>query len=198
MLLDSFSRIHNYLRLSLTARCNFKCVYCYSPESPPSSIDESFMLRLVSLFSTLGVSKVRLTGGEPLVHPKILQIASSIKKNPGISHLAITTNGLLLHRYLPGLLDAGLDSMNLSLDSLVPEKFAFIAKVNGFDKVWKGFSDAYGKIRIKLNCVVMKGVNDDEILDFVEIAREKDVSVRFIEFVPYTGNQWDDRPMRKL
>ena len=135
-LIDSYSRVHNYLRLSLTTRCNFKCTYCYTPEaSPVPSIPSSFMLRLVKLFASQGVDKVRLTGGEPLVHPNIIEIASNIKKVPGINHLAITTNGLLLHRHLPGLLQAGLNSMNLSLDSLVPAKFAFIAKVDGFAKV---------------------------------------------------------------
>ena len=135
VLFDSFSRLHNYLRLSLTGRCNFKCSYCYTPDTPPPQVSTDFMLRLVRLFATQGVNKVRLTGGEPLVHPKIIDIAEKVKKTPGINHLAITTNGLLLHRHLPKLLEAGLDSMNLSLDSLVPEKFAFIAKVDGFDKV---------------------------------------------------------------
>lgn len=193
-LIDSYSRIHNYLRLSLTSRCNFKCSYCYIPEASSSDpVPYTFLLRLVSIFAKQGVEKVRLTGGEPLIHPKIVEITSSIKKIPEIRHLAITTNGLLLNRHLPGLLSAGLDSMNLSLDSLVPEKFAFIAKVDGFSKVWKGFLDAYGKISIKLNCVVMKGINDDEILDFVELAKNMNISVRFIEFVPYTGNQWEDK-----
>lgn len=192
-LIDSFSRIHNYLRLSLTSRCNFKCTYCYTADTPSDPVPHTFLLRLVSIFAKQGVEKVRLTGGEPLIHPKIVEIASEIKKNPEIRHLAITTNGLLLNRHLPGLLSAGLDSMNLSLDSLVPAKFAFIAKVDGFSKVWQGFLDSYGKIAIKLNCVVMKGINDDEIIDFVNLARDRDISVRFIEFVPYTGNQWDDK-----
>ena len=192
-LIDSFNRVHNYLRLSLTGRCNFKCSYCYTPETPKSAVSSDFLIRLVSLFAQQGVSKVRLTGGEPLIHPKIIQIAHAIKKVPQINHLAITTNGLLLTRLLPDLLSSGLDSMNLSLDSLVPGKFAFISKVDGFSKVWQGFNEAYGKLAIKLNCVAMKGINDDEIIDFVELARDRDISVRFIEFVPYTGNQWDDK-----
>ena len=194
-LLDSYSRLHNYLRLSLTGRCNFKCSYCYTPEAPPPQVSHDFMLRLVGLFASQGVDKVRLTGGEPLIHPKIIEIARRVKEIPGIKHLAITTNGFLLHRHLTSLLDAGLDSMNLSLDSLVPAKFAFISKMDGFDKVWKGFLQGYdsGRLRIKLNCVMMRGINDDEIMDFVELAKDRDISVRFIEFVPYTGNQWDDK-----
>jgi molybdenum cofactor biosynthesis protein A len=192
-LLDSYSRLHNYLRLSLTGKCNFKCSYCYTPNTPAPQISTDFMLRLVRLFASQGVEKVRLTGGEPLVHPDVVEIASKVKKIQGINHLAITTNGFLLYRHLPGLLEAGLDSMNLSLDSLVPAKFAFIAKFDGFDKVWKGFEEAYGKIKIKLNCVVMRGINDDEILDFIKLAENRNISVRFIEFVPYTGNQWDDK-----
>jgi cyclic pyranopterin phosphate synthase len=136
---------------------------------------------------------VRLTGGEPLIHPKILEIAKSVKQVKGINHLAITTNGLLLRRHLPGLLSAGLNSINLSLDSLIPAKFAFISKVDGFSKVWQGFNECLGKVSLKLNCVAMKGVNDDEILDFIELAKDREISVRFIEFVPYTGNQWEDK-----
>lgn len=193
VLVDAYSRLHNYLRLSLTGRCNFKCSYCYTPEAPPAQVSHDFMLRLVRLFASQGVDKVRLTGGEPLIHPQIIEIARQIKATPGIKHLALTTNGLLLNRHLKNLLAAGLDSMNLSLDSLVPQKFAFISKVDAFDKVWGGFLQAYGKLKIKLNCVIMRGINDDEILSFVELAQNRDISVRFIEFVPYTGNQWDDK-----
>lgn len=192
-LFDSFGRLHNYLRLSLTSRCNFKCVYCYTDDTPPPAVAEDFLCRLVTIFASQGVTKVRLTGGEPLVHPKILQIAKNIKNTQGINHLAITTNGLLLHRYLSGLIDAGLDSINLSLDSLVPAKFAFMAKVDAFEKVWRSLKLSYEKLPIKLNCVVMRNMNDDEILDFVELARDMKISVRFIEFVPYTGNQWEDK-----
>lgn len=190
-LVDSFSRIHNYLRLSLTAKCNFKCTYCYSPDvKSPEAVPHEFMIRLVRLFATQGVDKVRLTGGEPLIHPQIVEIAHAVKATPGIKHLALTTNALLLHRYLNGLIDAGLDSINLSLDTLVPAKFAFISKVDGFHKVYKAFEECLTRIpSIKVNCVVMKGVNDEEILDFVELARDRDFSMRFIEFVPYTGNQ---------
>ncbi|CAG9334632.1 unnamed protein product [Blepharisma stoltei] len=194
-LVDAYARIHNYLRLSLTAKCNFKCTYCYTPDvKPPKAVPYQFMLRLVRLFASQGVNKVRLTGGEPLIHPNVVEIARAVKSTPGINHLAITTNGLLLHRHLDGLLDAGLDSINLSLDTLVPAKFAFISKVDGFQKVWRSFEECLGKLKsIKLNCVVMNGVNDDEILDFVELTRHNDFSMRFIEFVPYTGNQWNDK-----
>lgn len=134
-LVDSFGRLHNYLRLSLTATCNFKCSYCYSGETPPAAVPADFLIRLTKIFADQGVNKVRLTGGEPLIHKDIVTIAEQIKQIEGIKHLGITTNGLLLNRYLDGLVRAGLDSLNISLDSLVPAKFTFIAKINGFAKV---------------------------------------------------------------
>jgi len=194
LLTDSFGRVHKYLRLSLTSKCNFKCSYCYSGLPTPPTAEMTFLKRLVGLFATQGVSKVRLTGGEPLLNPQVVEIAKEIKSIPEVNHLAITTNGLLLDRYFKGLVDAGLNSANISLDSLVPAKFAFIAKVDGFHKVWKAIEAATEALdTVKVNCVVMNRINDDEILDFVEIARHRKVSVRFIEFVPYTGNQWTDK-----
>lgn len=192
-LIDSFGRIHKYLRISLTSKCNFKCTYCYSETEPSSSIDTSFMFRIVNIFSQLGINKVRLTGGEPLLHPEIVNLAKLIKQVPQIDSLGITTNGLLLKRHMKGLKEAGLDSINISMDSLVPPKFAFITKINGYEKVWEGIHLSIQHIpKVKLNCVVMKGVNDDELLDFVELAREKNIGVRFIEFMPFTGNSWED------
>lgn len=192
-LIDSFGRVHRYLRISLTSKCNFKCTYCYSESEASSTINTPFMQRILRIFAQLGINKVRLTGGEPLLHPEIVNLAKLIKQIPQINSLGITTNGLLLRRYMQGLKEAGLDSINISLDSLVPPKFAFITKINGYEKVWEGINLSIQHIpKVKLNCVVMKGVNDDEILDFVELVRERNIGVRFIEFMPFTGNSWED------
>jgi cyclic pyranopterin phosphate synthase len=164
-------------------------------ELTPSSdlLTSSEMIRLAELFAQEGVSKVRLTGGEPLVRKDILSIVSGLASVPGIDVVAMTTNGITLSRKLADLKQSGLTHLNVSLDTLVAKKFAFITRRNGWDKVMRGIEEAIslGFSPLKINVVVMKGLNDDEILDFVEFTKEKSVDVRFIEYMPFDGNKWN-------
>lgn len=201
-LVDSYGRLHSYLRISLTSACNFKCGYCVgdSPSKPSTTtLDMSSFLRVVKLLAANGVSKVRLTGGEPTLRPDLPEIVSNIKAFRGIRHVGITTNGFLLPRIANSLASAGLDSVNISLDSLVPAKFAFITKVDGFARVWKGIETSVGLFpTVKLNVVVMNGFNEDELGNFVELAGKLSLTVRFIEYMPFPGNAWSLRKFISL
>jgi len=201
-LVDSYGRIHSYLRISLTSACNFKCGYCVgdSPSNPAtSSLDMSSFLRVARLLAVHGVSKVRLTGGEPTLRPDLPEIVSNLKAISGIRHVGITTNGFVLSRIAGSLASAGLDSVNISLDSLVPGKFAFITKVDGFARVWKGIEASIGLFpTVKLNVVVMNGFNEDELANFVEVAGKFSITVRFIEYMPFPGNAWSLRKFISL
>lgn len=195
MLLDSFNRIHNYLRISLTDACNFRCNYCMPEENTPCMAKSRLMqpdeIEAISkVFVGLGVHKIRLTGGEPLARLEFADIIQRLALLP--VELTLTTNGALLHRFFPLLQSCGVTSLNISMDSLQPEKFNRIVQRNQFDQVWtnlwasveKGFS-------IKINVVAMAGVNDGEILDFIRLTKDFPLHVRFIEFMPFTGNQWE-------
>ncbi|KAF9074904.1 hypothetical protein BDP27DRAFT_1316161 [Rhodocollybia butyracea] len=200
-LIDSFSRRHDYLRISLTERCNLRCFYCMPEEgvelTPKANLlTDSELLRLGKLFVESGVTKIRLTGGEPTVRAGIGEIIAGLNdlRPYGLKSIAMTSNGLALHRRLPGFVENGLSHLNLSLDTLDPFKFEFMTKRRGLDAVLKTLNVAlespYLK-KVKLNVVVVKGLNDSEVLDFVEMTRNKPISVRFIEFMPFTGNKWD-------
>ncbi|XP_062378721.1 molybdenum cofactor biosynthesis protein 1 isoform X2 [Sardina pilchardus] len=201
-LTDSFGRRHNYLRISLTERCNLRCQYCMpeegiklTPRSQLLSTEE--VLTLARLFVQEGVDKIRLTGGEPLIRPDVVHIIGEMRKLEGLKTIAITTNGVNLSRLLPGLKDAGVDLLNISLDSLVPAKFEFIARRKGFHKVMEGINKAIdmGYNIVKVNCVVMRGLNEDELLDFVALTEKKPLEVRFIEYMPFDGNRWNFKKM---
>ncbi|XP_048083961.1 molybdenum cofactor biosynthesis protein 1 isoform X2 [Alosa alosa] len=201
-LTDSFGRRHNYLRISLTERCNLRCQYCMpeegiklTPRAQLLSTEE--VLTLARLFVQEGVDKIRLTGGEPLIRPDVLHIIGEMRKLEGLKTIAITTNGVNLSRLLPGLKDAGVDLLNISLDSLVPAKFEFIARRKGFHKVMEGINKAIemGYNIVKVNCVVMRGLNEDELLDFVALTEKKPLEVRFIEYMPFDGNRWNFKKM---
>lgn len=153
--------------------------------------------RLVSLFAKLGVSKVRLTGGEPLVHPDVVGICSDMSSIPGIKHIAMTTNGILIPRKLNELIAAGVTGLNISLDTLDEHRFQVVTRRNGLSKVLKAISlaEAAGFDPVKINCVVMRGVNEDEIGAFVELTRDRPIEVRFIEYMPFDQNQWERRKM---
>lgn len=201
-LTDSFGRRHNYLRISLTERCNFRCQYCMPEEgvklTPRSQLlTTEEVLTLTRLFVQEGVDKIRLTGGEPLIRPDVLHIIAEMRKLEGLKTIAVTTNGLNLTRLLPGLKEAGLDLLNISLDSLVPAKFEFIVRRKGFHKVMEGINKAIemGYNPVKVNCVVMRGMNEDEILDFVALTEKKPLEVRFIEYMPFDGNKWNFKKM---
>ncbi|KAM8737261.1 molybdenum cofactor biosynthesis protein 1 isoform 2-T2 [Acanthopagrus schlegelii] len=155
------------------------------------------VLTLARLFVREGVEKIRLTGGEPLIRPDVLDIISELRKLEGLKTIALTTNGMNLARLLPKLKDAGLDLINISLDSLVPAKFEFIVRRKGFHKVMEGIDRAIemGYHPVKVNCVVMRGLNEDELLDFVALTEKKPLEVRFIEYMPFDGNKWNFKKM---
>jgi len=152
------------------------------------------IVRLAKLFASVGIDKIRLTGGEPLVRKDIEEIAEELGKIKGISTLAITTNGITLARKLPRLQKAGVNLLNISLDTLDPAKFVLITRRQGWEKVMESINIAVqsGFDPVKVNCVVMRGVNDDELVNFVELTRNSPISVRFIEYMPFGGNKWTD------
>ncbi|KAL0961625.1 hypothetical protein UPYG_G00353950 [Umbra pygmaea] len=201
-LTDNFGRRHSYLRISLTEKCNLRCQYCMPEEgvklTPRAQLlSTSEILAVARIFVQEGVDKIRLTGGEPLIRPDILDIITELRSFEGLKTIAVTTNGMNLARLLPKLKVAGLDLLNISLDSLVPAKFEFIVRRKGFHKVLEGIDKAIdmGFNPVKVNCVVMRGLNEDEILDFVALTENRPLEVRFIEYMPFDGNKWNFRKM---
>ncbi|XP_068657010.1 GTP 3',8-cyclase, mitochondrial [Aristolochia californica] len=198
MLMDSFGRAHTYLRISLTERCNLRCQYCMPAEgvelSPSTQLlSQDEIIRLANLFVSSGVEKIRLTGGEPTIRKDIEDICLRLSKLKGLKTLAMTTNGIVLAKKLPKLKACGLNYVNISLDTLLPAKFEFMTRRKGHEKVMQSIDAAVdlGFNPVKVNCVVMRGLNDDEICDFVELTRDKPINVRFIEFMPFDGNVWN-------
>ncbi|KAL2930314.1 GTP 3' 8-cyclase mitochondrial [Bienertia sinuspersici] len=198
MLVDSFGRAHTYLRISLSERCNLRCQYCMPAdgvELTPSSelLSKDEIVRLTNLFVNYGVNKIRLTGGEPTIRRDIEDICLQLSEIKGLNTLAITTNGITLARKLPKLKKCGLTALNISLDTLIPAKFELMTRRKGHEKVIESINAAValGYDPVKVNCVVMRGFNEDEICDFVELTREKPINVRFIEFMPFDGNVWN-------
>ncbi|XP_077476470.1 molybdenum cofactor biosynthesis protein 1 isoform X2 [Stigmatopora argus] len=201
-LTDNFGRRHNYLRISLTEKCNLRCRYCMPEEGVRLTPRDRLLttgeiLTLARLFVREGVDKIRLTGGEPLIRPDVLDIVAELRKLEGLKTIAVTTNGVNLARLLPRLKEAGLDLINISLDSLVPAKFEFIVRRKGFHKVMESIDRAIemGYDPVKVNCVVMRGLNEDELLDFVALTEKKPLEVRFIEYMPFDGNKWNFQKM---
>ncbi len=196
---DGFGRRHTYLRISLIEHCNLRCRYCmpedglvWTPDAQLLTDDE--IIRLARLFVAEGVTKIRLTGGEPLLRPGLETIAQAIGRLPGLQTLAVTTNGLLLAKKLDRLQAAGVNQLNISLDTLRPERFEAVTRRKGFDLVLRAIDEALGRgyDPVKVNCVVLRGVNDDELVDFVAWTKDRPLEVRFIEFMPFDGNRWDD------
>uniref|UniRef100_A0A8C3JDE3 Molybdenum cofactor biosynthesis protein 1 n=1 Tax=Calidris pygmaea TaxID=425635 RepID=A0A8C3JDE3_9CHAR len=201
-LTDSFGRQHNYLRISLTEKCNLRCQYCMPEEgvqlTPKSELlTAQEIISLARLFVKEGVEKIRLTGGEPLIRPDVVDIVGQLYKLEGLKTIAVTTNGINLARLLPRLKEAGLNAINISLDTLVPAKFEFIVRRKGFHKVMEGIHKAteLGYRPVKVNCVVMRGFNEDELLGFVDFTKDLPVDVRFIEYMPFDGNRWNFKKM---
>ncbi|CAG5866204.1 unnamed protein product [Menidia menidia] len=258
-LTDGFGRKHSYLRMSLTEKCNLRCQYCMPEEGVKLTprgqlLSTSEVLTLARLFVREGVDKIRLTGGEPLIRPDVLDIIrlefrgqkpsvslhlcaspspscpppAELRKLEGLKTIAATTNGMNLAKLLPQLREAGLDLINISLDSLVPAKFEFIVRrkgtgnrtqellagpckfqraalspdrqggaLGGFHKVMEGIDKAVeiGYNPVKINCVVMRGLNEDELLDFVALTETRPLDVRFIEYMPFDGNKWNFKKM---
>ncbi len=202
MLTDSFGRFHDYLRISLTERCNLRCTYCMPPEGvdlKPRSDILTFeeIERLARLFVAQGVRKIRLTGGEPLVRRHVEDLVDRLGALDGLESLAVTTNGLLLEPMLPRLRKGGIREINVSLDTLRSDRFETITRRPGLDRVRSAIDAALhaGYRPVKVNCVLMRGVNDDEVADFVDWTLHEEVAVRFIEYMPFEGNSWDNARM---
>jgi cyclic pyranopterin phosphate synthase len=192
--LDSFGRSINYLRISVTDRCNLRCIYCMPPEGVPQ-ISHSEILSyeeiwaVVQAAAELGINKVRLTGGEPLVRadlPKLIKMISQVEE---IEELSLTTNGTVLKKYALELKQAGLSRVNVSLDTLKADKFRYITRLGELKTVLGGIEAAKeaGFEPVKINTVIMRGINDDEILDFAKMTYEEGCHVRFIELMPFKG-----------
>jgi cyclic pyranopterin phosphate synthase len=193
-LIDRHDRTHRSLRISIVDKCDLRCTYCM-PEDQHFLKREELMTReeiasIAQLFvRKYGITKIRLTGGEPLVRPDAVDIVRDMAQL-GVS-LGLTTNAMTLDKHLDGLIDAGLKSINISLDTFDAERFRKIARRDGFDRVHANILEALRRgLRVKVNMVVMRGVNDDELLRFAEFTRDHDVHVRFIEFMPFAGNHW--------
>ena len=192
--LDAYNRPISYLRISVTDRCNLRCVYCMPPEGV-SWRPHEMILRyeeietVVRAAVELGISKVRLTGGEPLVRMGIVDLVRNLARVPGIDDLAMTTNGILLSRYAADLAEAGLQRVNVSLDTLHPERFQRITRLGRLEDVLTGMEAARraGLEPVKINTVVIRGMNDDEVVDLARKTMEAEWNVRFIELMP-VGN----------
>jgi len=198
MLIDQFNRVIDYVRISVTDRCNLRCRYCVDGDFPFTSHEEILryeeIIRFVKICSELGVTKVRLTGGEPLTRKGIPYLFKEIFSIEGINDVSLTTNGVLLGQKILELKEAGLKRVNISLDSLKRERFAEITRVDAYDEVLMSIEKAIyaGISPIKINTVVIRDFNDDEILDFARLARKWGLEVRFIEFMPFgDSGLWD-------
>jgi cyclic pyranopterin phosphate synthase len=193
MALDRFGRTIHYLRISLTDHCNLRCVYCmpeemtFRPNAALMQDDE--VLILVRLFTSLGFDKFRLTGGEPTVRANIVDLVAEISSTPGVRSLSMTTNGILLSRLARPLAEAGMQRVNISIDTLNPEKFKRLTRWGKVSDVWTGIQAAEeaGLSPIKLNAVVVRGYNEADVLDLASLTRQHNWQVRFIEMMPFAG-----------
>ncbi len=193
MALDRFGRNIHYMRISLTDKCNLRCVYCmpedmvFRPNAELMQDDE--LLKLIQLFTSLGFDKFRLTGGEPTVRLHVVNLVHEIASIPGVESLSMTTNGVLLKKLAGPLKEAGLQRVNISLDTLDPERFHRITRRGKFDDVWAGIleSERVGLVPIKLNAVVVRGFNDQDVVDMARLTCDHPWQVRFIEMMPFAG-----------
>lgn len=194
-IIDHFGRKHTYLRISITDRCNLRCFYCM-PEEGIELTDKPNIMTLEEIvgiserFVSLGVNTIRLTGGEPLIRKNV---DSLIRELSGLGvTLKLTTNGIVLDKYFDLFKDTGLHKINISLDTLEKSKSVFITKRDYFDRILENINRAVGyNFDIKLNVVLIKGVNDMEINNFIELTRNQNIGIKFIEFMPFKGNKWD-------
>ena len=191
---DAYGRQMTYLRISLTDRCNFRCVYCmpatgmvFQPKDELLTDDE--LLRMVGIFARVGFRKLRLTGGEPTIRPHLVDLVRQMKAFEGIDELSMTTNGLLLGRIAHDLKAAGLDRVNVSLDTLDAQKFKFMTRGGRLDLVWQGLEAAHdaGLTPIKINAVVLKGHNEHEVADLAALTIDRPWQMRFLEIMPMEG-----------
>ena len=195
MLADKFGRNHTYLRIALTERCNLRCSYCMPEEgiqlSPKYTIMNTYeIIGIAKQFVNNGITKIRLTGGEPLVRKNVDVIIAELGKL-GVD-LGITTNAILANRYIDVFKKANLKSINISLDTLKKDRFFSITKRKEFERTLNNIDLLYNEgFHLKINVVVTKGMNADEIIDFIELTKDRDWSIRFIEFMPFNGNKWE-------
>jgi cyclic pyranopterin phosphate synthase len=193
MAIDRFGRRNNYLRISLTDHCNLRCVYCMPEDMTfrpnPELMQDDEILRLTRLFADLGFDKVRLTGGEPTVRARVVDIVRGIAATPGIRSVSMTTNGVLLSKLAVPLAEAGLQRVNVSVDTLDPEKFQRLTRWGKLEDVWAGIQAAEqaGLTPIKLNAVVVKGYNEEDVVDLTRLTLEHPWQIRFIEMMPFAG-----------
>ncbi|MGA1874059.1 MAG: GTP 3',8-cyclase MoaA [bacterium] len=200
-MLDAHQRIINYIRVSVTDRCNLRCIYCqpareFHQLARSEILSYEEILHLVQIAISCGITKVRLTGGDPLVRRDIVDLVRSIARLKGITDVSLTTNGILLDRLAGDLYRAGLRRINISLDSLKRDRFQMITGQDGLDQVRKGIDKAHslGFSPIKINTVVIRGVNDDEVLDLARLSLNKPYHIRFIEFMPIGNDQlWQEK-----
>lgn len=194
-IVDKFGRPHSYLRISLTDRCNLRCFYCMPEEGielmeKPSIMSLEEIVEISRTFIELGVDTIRLTGGEPLVRKNFEFLARELTKL-GVT-LKLTTNGILLDKYFDLFEEIGLKKINVSLDTLDKAKNAFITKRDYYDRIMANIKEGMSKdFDQKLNVVLIKGVNEKEINDFIALTKDQSISVKFIEFMPFKGNKWD-------
>jgi GTP 3',8-cyclase len=194
MFIDNFNRVHNYLRISLTDNCNLRCFYCMPEEeyafTPASRLMQAHEIEtLAKIFVENGVDKIRLTGGEPLVRKDAGEIIRSLGKLP--VKLTMTTNGTRIHEFISLLQESGILSLNVSLDTLHRDKYLRMTRRDQFDRVMQNIRMLIDAgFHVKVNVVVTKGLNDNEIIDFIAWTRDEPLEVRFIEFMPFSGNKW--------
>jgi GTP 3',8-cyclase len=192
--LDSYGRTLDYLRVSITDRCNLRCVYCMPSQGVPSKPREAILrseeiVRMVQAAAHAGFRAIRLTGGEPLVRKGVVGLVRMVAEIPGIQEVALTTNATLLSTFAKDLAGAGLTRVNISLDSLKPERFRRITRQGNLESAWRGIAaaEAAGLTPLKINMVVVKGFNDDEVSDFARLTLDHPWHIRFIEVMPVEG-----------
>ena len=195
-LVDTFNRPVDYARIAVTARCNLRCSYCMREEHEDTTDKESILNdqeinTIIQVLSSLGVTKVRFTGGEPLLRKNIVELVRQAINTTGIKTVSLTTNGLLLDRFLPALLDAGLTAINFSMDTLNRKRYHSITRRDEYDRVRNNLDQLFktDAITVKLNVVLMRDINSDELQQFVDLTRDHTVTVRFMELQPFDDNQ---------
>jgi GTP 3',8-cyclase len=190
----------NYLRMSITDRCNLRCGYCtywqdFERLPPKEILSYEELLRLAAVATKVGIRKIRITGGEPLVRRGVVGFIKDLKRIPGLDEVCLTTNGVLLQELAPALFEAGLRHLNISLDTLRRERYVEITGKDNWQEIMAGLEQALslGFQPLKINCVVLKGINDDELIDLALMARDHPVQVRFIELMPTVSQEWWER-----
>ena len=200
-LFDTFHRNINYMRISITDRCNMRCIYCNSHLSPHLTHDDILrykeIQKIVKAAARLGVKNIRITGGEPLVRPDVGALIELLYLIEGINDISLTTNGVFLEKYINELKESGLKRVNISLDTFKPDKFKYITGGGNLEDVLRGIEAANeaGLDPIKINMVPMKGINDDEIADFAKMSITKNWNVRYIEYMPFADSESDKKKM---